>query len=37
MVGRDVTFKVEKEVSKPAEVVLKLEGLSVKNNKNVRL
>ena len=34
MVGRSVSFKVEKEVSKPAEVVLKLEGLSVNNNKN---
>ena len=34
MVGRNVSFKVEKEVSVPAEVVLKLEGLSVNNNKN---
>ena len=34
MVGRNVSFKVEKEASKPAEVVLKLEGLSVNNNKN---
>jgi ABC-type uncharacterized transport system ATPase subunit len=35
MVGRNVTFKVEKKASKPGEVVLKLDRLTVKNNKNV--
>lgn len=35
MVGRDVTFKVEKAVSNPGEIILKLDNLTVKNNKNV--
>ncbi|MBE6053601.1 MAG: ABC transporter ATP-binding protein [Clostridium sartagoforme] len=35
MVGRQVSFKVEKEESKPSEEVLKLENVSVKNNKKV--
>ncbi|RAP74942.1 ABC transporter ATP-binding protein [Paenibacillus montanisoli] len=35
MVGRNVTFKVEKEESRPGDVILKLEGLTVNNNKNV--
>ncbi|WP_308637975.1 ABC transporter ATP-binding protein [Paenibacillus silvisoli] len=35
MVGRNVNFKVEKEESRPGEVMLKLEGLTVNNNKNV--
>ncbi|QYR20933.1 ABC transporter ATP-binding protein [Paenibacillus sp. sptzw28] len=35
MVGRNVTFKVEKEESLPAEVVLKLDAVTVNNNKNV--
>ncbi|PZE19806.1 ABC transporter ATP-binding protein [Paenibacillus xerothermodurans] len=34
MVGRHVTFKVDKEVSVPGDVVLKLDSLSIKNNKN---
>ncbi|BBH22253.1 ABC transporter ATP-binding protein [Paenibacillus baekrokdamisoli] len=34
MVGRNVSFKVEKDASVPGEVVLQLEGLSVNNNKN---
>lgn len=35
MVGRPVSFKVEKEESKPGNVVLKVEDLSVMNNKKV--
>ncbi|SDX75669.1 ABC transporter ATP-binding protein [Paenibacillus sp. CF384] len=35
MVGRNVSFKVEKEGSRPGEVILKLDGLTVNNNKNV--
>ena len=35
MVGRDVTFKVDKKDSTPGDVVLKIEDLSVKNNKKV--
>jgi simple sugar transport system ATP-binding protein len=35
MVGRTVSFKVEKQESKPGKVVLKLEALSIKNNKKV--
>ncbi len=35
MVGRQVSFKVEKEESKPGDVVLKIENLSVKNSKKV--
>ncbi|WP_088072533.1 ABC transporter ATP-binding protein [Gottfriedia luciferensis] len=35
MVGRQVSFKVEKEESKPGEVVLDINNLSVKNNKKV--
>lgn len=35
MVGRPVSFKVEKEESKPTNVVLKVENLSVMNNKKV--
>lgn len=35
MVGREVSFKVEKEEAKPKEVVLKMDNLSVKNNKKV--
>lgn len=35
MVGRPVSFKVEKEESKPGNVVLKVEDLSVINNKKV--
>lgn len=35
MVGRQVSFKVEKEESSPGDVVLKIENLSVKNSKKV--
>ncbi|MEG1001757.1 MAG: ABC transporter ATP-binding protein [Clostridium sp.] len=35
MVGREVSFKVEKKDSKPGEVVLTINDLSVKNNKKV--
>lgn len=35
MVGREVSFKVEKTESKPTEEVLKIQNLSVKNNKKV--
>ena len=35
MVGRQVSFKVEKNEAKPTDVVLKIEDLSVKNNKKV--
>lgn len=35
MVGRPVSFKVEKKESKPGNVVLKVENLSVINNKKV--
>jgi len=35
MVGREVSFKVEKTEAKPTEEVLKIENLSVKNNKKV--
>lgn len=35
MVGRSVTFKVDKKPSQPGDVILKLEGLTVNNNKNV--
>jgi ABC-type uncharacterized transport system ATPase subunit len=35
MVGRRVSFKVEKHESVPGEVVLKVEALSVKNSKKV--
>jgi simple sugar transport system ATP-binding protein len=35
MVGRNVTFKVDKKPSRPGEVVLKLDKLTVLNNKNV--
>lgn len=35
MVGREVSFKVEKTESKPTDEVLKIENLSVKNNKKV--
>ncbi|WP_219835496.1 ABC transporter ATP-binding protein [Paenibacillus sp. R14(2021)] len=35
MVGRNVSFKVNKERSKPGEVILKLEQLTVNNNKKV--
>ncbi|WP_294189195.1 ABC transporter ATP-binding protein [uncultured Clostridium sp.] len=35
MVGRQVSFKVDKKEAKPSEVVLKLENVSVKNNKKV--
>lgn len=35
MVGRQVSFKVEKKEAKPTDVVLKIEDLSVKNNKKV--
>ena len=35
MVGRPVTFKVEKTPSKPAETILKINHLSVLNNKKV--
>ena len=35
MVGREVSFKVEKKDSKPGETVLTINNLSVKNNKKV--
>ncbi|MBM7659298.1 simple sugar transport system ATP-binding protein [Bacillus mesophilus] len=35
MVGRHVSFKVEKEESKPGKVVLKVENISVKNSRKV--
>lgn len=35
MVGRQVSFAVEKEEAKPQEVVLKIDNLCVKNNKKV--
>lgn len=35
MVGRQVSFKVEKKDANPTNVVLKIENLSVKNNKKV--
>ena len=35
MVGRQVSFKVEKKESTPGEEVLRIENLSVKNNKKV--
>jgi ABC-type uncharacterized transport system ATPase subunit len=35
MVGRQVSFKVDKKVSIPSEVVLRIESLSMKNNKKV--
>ncbi|MGL4990315.1 MAG: ABC transporter ATP-binding protein [Sarcina sp.] len=35
MVGREVSFKVEKKIASPKDVVLKINNLSVKNNKNV--
>jgi len=35
MVGRHVSFKVDKKVSTPGEVVLKIDSLSVKNNRKV--
>lgn len=35
MVGRQVSFKVEKGEANPSEVVLKLDNVSVKNNKKV--
>ena len=35
MVGREVTFKVEKTEAKPKDVVVKIENLSVNNNKKV--
>ncbi|MCI6692453.1 MULTISPECIES: ABC transporter ATP-binding protein [unclassified Clostridium] len=35
MVGRQVSFKVDKKEAKPSEVVLKLNNVSVKNNKKV--
>ena len=35
MVGRQVSFKVDKEESNPGDEVLKIENLSVKNNKKV--
>lgn len=35
MVGREVSFSVEKEEAKPKEVVLKIDNLCVKNNKKV--
>lgn len=35
MVGRQVSFKVEKKDANPTNVVLKVENLSVKNNKKV--
>jgi general nucleoside transport system ATP-binding protein len=35
MVGRQVSFKVNKKESTPAEVVLKIDSLSVKNNRKV--
>ncbi|WP_066892005.1 ABC transporter ATP-binding protein [Clostridium nigeriense] len=35
MVGRQVSFKVEKTKAKPSEEVLRIENISVKNNKKV--
>ncbi|ONI38656.1 heme ABC transporter ATP-binding protein [Candidatus Epulonipiscium fishelsonii] len=35
MVGREVTFKVDKTPAQPKDVVLKVEGLNVMNNKKV--
>ncbi|MFS0823549.1 ABC transporter ATP-binding protein [Bacillus sp. 1P02SD] len=35
MVGRHVSFNVDKEESKPGEVVLEIDSLSVKNNRKV--
>ncbi len=35
MVGREVSFKVEKTEAKPRDVVVKIENLSVNNNKKV--
>ena len=35
MVGRQVSFKVDKKEATPKEEVLKLENINVKNNKNV--
>ncbi|WP_456275436.1 ABC transporter ATP-binding protein [Bacillus sp. AK128] len=35
MVGRHVSFKVEKEESTPGKVVLKIDNISVKNNRKV--
>ena len=35
MVGRQVSFKVEKTEAKPSEEVLRIENISVKNNKKV--
>ncbi|HAT4245170.1 ABC transporter ATP-binding protein [Clostridium perfringens] len=35
MVGREVSFKVNKKPAKPGEVVLDIKNLSVKNNKKV--
>ncbi|WP_144474930.1 ABC transporter ATP-binding protein [Cytobacillus oceanisediminis] len=35
MVGRHVSFKVDKKESAPGEVVLKIDSLSVKNNRKV--
>lgn len=35
MVGREVSFKVDKTPAKPGEVALEIKGLNVKNSKNV--
>lgn len=35
MVGREVSFEVEKDEAKPTDVVLKVEGLVVKNSKHL--
>jgi general nucleoside transport system ATP-binding protein len=35
MVGRHVSFKVDKKVSTPGDVVLKIDSVSVKNNRKV--
>ena len=35
MVGREVSFKVQKTEAKPKDVVVKIENLSVNNNKKV--
>jgi general nucleoside transport system ATP-binding protein len=35
MVGRHVSFKVDKKESTPSDVVLKIDGVSVKNNRKV--
>jgi general nucleoside transport system ATP-binding protein len=35
MVGRHVSFKVDKKESTPGDVVLKIDGVSVKNNRKV--